>query len=160
MSPNMCHEMIRRADEYGQWGSLSYDKFPAQEIRLKQISLWEEMAEHWQDILNPIIERFWHPMEMYGMRDAFVMRYAMNTQTSLALHNDASLVTGSVKLNDNYEGADLEFPRQKFSNKDIPVGKCILFPGQVSHGHTCTELKSGVKYSLTMWSKRFHKDEV
>tara|TARA_R100000742_G_C4279628_1_gene104823 strand:- start:1100 stop:2980 length:1881 start_codon:yes stop_codon:yes gene_type:complete len=160
MSPNMCHEMIRRADEYGQWGSLSYDKFPAQEIRLKKISLWEEMAEHWQDILNPIIERFWHPMEMYGMRDAFVMRYAMNTQTNLALHNDASLVTGSVKLNDNYQGADLEFPRQKFSNKDIPVGKCILFPGQVSHGHTCTELKSGVKYSLTMWSKRFHKDEV
>ena len=99
-------------------------------------------------------------MEMYGMRDGFVMRYAMNTQRKLNLHTDASLVTGSVKLNDNYEGAELVFPRQGISNKDIPIGKCILFPGTVTHGHECTELKSGVKYSLTMWSCRYPGDMI
>ena len=107
-----------------------------------------------------MIEHYWQPMEMYGMRDAFVMRYSLDTQTSLALHTDASLVTGSVKLNDNYVGADLVFPRQNFSNRDIPVGKCLLFPGAVTHGHTCTELTEGVKYSLTMWSSRYSGDTV
>ena len=45
------------------------------------------------------------------------------------------------------------FERQNFSNKDVPVGKCIIWPSMVTHGHECKELKSGVKYSLTMWSK-------
>ena len=68
------------------------------------------------------------------------------------MHSDISLVSGSVKLNDEYEGGELYFPRQNFSNKDIPVGKCILFPSQVTHPHTSTELLSGTKWSLTMWT--------
>ena len=162
MTPTMCDDLIAIADNHGGWGSLSYDKFPAQEIRLKELGsgFWSEMEEHWKKYLYPIIEQYWKPMEMYGMRDAFVMRYAMDTQRKLNLHTDASLVTGSVKLNDNYEGADLVFPRQNISNKDIPIGKCILFPGTVTHGHECTELKSGVKYSLTMWSCRYPGDSI
>ena len=160
LTPTMCDELIANADKNGQWGSLSYDKFPAQEIRMKVLGLWEAMEKHWKEYLYPIIEHYWKPMEMYGMRDAFVMRYAMDTQRKLNLHTDASLVTGSVKLNDDYEGAELLFPRQNFSNKDIPVGKCLLFPGAVTHGHECTELKSGVKYSLTMWSSRYPGDVV
>jgi GR25 family glycosyltransferase involved in LPS biosynthesis len=155
MTQTQCEDMIAIADAHGGWGSLSYDKFPAQEIRLKELGIWEEMKAHWEKHLYPVIEEYWWPIQMYGMRDAFVMRYSMDTQTSLAMHHDASLVTGSVKLNDDYVGADLVFPRQNFSNKDVPVGRCILFPGQVTHGHTCEELLSGVKYSLTMWSCRY-----
>ena len=92
------------------------------------------------------------------MRDAFVMKYTMDTQRSLNLHTDASLVTGSVKLNDDYTGGELYFPRQGISNKDIPPGKMILFPGAVTHGHTSTELTKGAKYSLTMWSSRYPGD--
>lgn len=160
MTPSMCEGMIRAADACGEWGSLSYDKFPAMEIRLKKLGMWELMEEHWKKVLFPVIEKHWYPMEMYGLRDAFVMRYSLDTQRSLRLHTDASLVTGSVKLNDDYLGADLYFPRQNVSNRDIPVGKCILFPGQVTHGHTCTELTHGVKYSLTMWTSRMRDDIV
>lgn len=160
MTPSMCEDMIRLADEYGEWGSLSYDKFPAMEIRLKKLGLWDQIQDHWQKVLFPVIEKHWYPMEMYDLRDAFVMRYSLDTQTNLRLHTDASLVTGSVKLNEDYLGADLYFPRQKISNRDIPIGKCILFPGQVTHGHTCTELTHGVKYSLTMWTSRYRGDYV
>lgn len=160
MAPSMCDDMIKVSDEHGGWGSLSYDKFPAMEIRLKELGLWEQMQAHWRKVLFPVIEKHWYPMEMYDLRDAFVMRYSLDTQTSLRLHTDASLVTGSVKLNDDYLGADLYFPRQNISNRDIPVGKCLLFPGQVTHGHTCTELTHGVKYSLTMWSSRYRGDYV
>lgn len=160
LTKDMCDDLIDIANLDGGWDSLSYDKFPAQEIRLKNLKLWDAMVKHWEKYLYPVIEHYWQPMEMYGMRDAFVMRYSLDTQTSLALHTDASLVTGSVKLNDNYVGADLVFPRQNFSNRDIPVGKCLLFPGAVTHGHTCTELTEGVKYSLTMWSSRYSGDTV
>ena len=160
LTPTMCDDLIEISNKHGGWNSLKYDKFPAQEIRLKALDLWEDMEMHWKKYLYPAIENYWWPMEMYGMRDAFVMRYSLDTQKSLALHTDASLVTGSVKLNDDYEGADLVFPRQNYSNKDIPVGKCLLFPGAVTHGHACTELTSGVKYSLTMWSQRYPGDKI
>ena len=160
LSPEMCDKIISISDECGEWGSLSYDKFPAQEIRMKKLGLLEELQTHWNKNIVPIVEKHWFPMEMYGVRDAFVMRYSKDTQTSLSLHTDASLVTGSIKLNDDYEGAELFFPRQNVSNKDIPVGKCILFPGQVTHGHTCQDLISGVKYSLTIWTSRYHGDII
>jgi GR25 family glycosyltransferase involved in LPS biosynthesis len=158
MTQAQCEDLIDIADRHGGWGSLSYDKFPAQEIRMKELGFWNELERHWIKNIYPIVEKYWSPIEMYGLRDAFVMRYAMDTQVSLAYHNDASLVTGSVKLNDDYEGAELVYHRQGISNKDIAVGRCILFPGMVTHGHECLPLKSGVKYSLTMWTSRYHGD--
>ena len=158
MTQSQCEDLIAIADKHGGWGSLSYDKFPAQEIRFKELGLWNELEEHWKKNIYPVVERYWKPMEMYGLRDAFVMRYALDTQVSLSHHTDASMVTGSVKLNDDYEGADLVFHRQKISNKDIAVGRCILFPGMVTHGHECLELIKGTKYSLTMWSSRYPGD--
>jgi GR25 family glycosyltransferase involved in LPS biosynthesis len=158
MTQSQCEDLIAIADKHGGWGSLSYDKFPAQEIRMKELGLWDELEAHWQKHLYPVIERYWKPMEMYGLRDAFVMRYALDTQVSLSHHTDASLVTGSVKLNEDYEGADLVFHRKNVTNKDIAVGRCIMFPGQVTHGHECLELIKGTKYSLTMWSSRYPGD--
>jgi GR25 family glycosyltransferase involved in LPS biosynthesis len=160
MTQSQCEDLIDIADRHGGWGSLSYDKFPAQEIRMKELGFWDELEKHWIKHIYPIVEKYWSPIEMYGLRDAFVMRYAMDTQVSLAHHHDASLVTGSVKLNDDYEGAELVYHRQKISNKDIAVGRCILFPGMVTHGHECLPLKSGVKYSLTMWTSRYVGDRV
>ena len=160
MTQEQCERLIEIADKHGGWGSLEYDKFPAQEIRMKELGLWEELEKHWESEIVPLVERYWKPLLMYGLRDGFVMRYAMDTQVKLALHHDASLVTGSIKLNDDYEGAELIYPRQGITNKDIPVGKCILFPSAVTHGHECLPLKAGVKYSLTIWSCRYIGDTI
>ena len=160
MTQEQCERLIEIADKHGGWGSLSYDKFPAQEIRMKELGLWEELEKHWADHIVPLVENYWKPLLMYGLRDGFVMRYAMDTQVKLALHHDASLVTGSVKLNDDYKGAELIYPRQGITNADIPVGKCILFPSAVTHGHECLPLQEGVKYSLTIWSCRYIGDTI
>jgi len=159
MTSDQCEQLIEIADGHGEWEPLPGDKFPAYEIRMKELGLWNDLLKHWEENLYPIIEKHWWPIQMYGLRDAFVMRYSVDTQKSLAMHHDASLVTASVKLNDNYKGAVLEFPRQGISNADIPPGKAILFPGMVTHGHECTTLQEGVKYSLTMWSSRYTGDE-
>ena len=67
------------------------------------------------------------------------------------------MVSGSVKLNDNYLGAELT-ARQHFTNRHIDRGQMLLWPGQVTHPHVCEELEEGVKYSLTLWTKRFTQD--
>ena len=158
MSKDMCENMISLAEKE-KFHILEGDKVPAQELRLKRIGLWEDLEKHWISSIRDIVYKHWNPCHLYGLRDAFIIKYEMDKQRELRLHNDASLVTGSVKLNDDYEGGILEFPRQGITNEDIPVGKCILFPGQVTHAHTSTELQSGIKYSLTIWSSRYDGDE-
>jgi len=155
-----CQNLIDKCNEYGNWGSLEGDKFPAQEIRLKQLGLWKEYEKLWVEKLAKIAEEYWKPMEYLGLRDAFAMKYTPQTQKSLAYHTDASLVTGSVKLNEDYYGGELVFPRQDFTNKDVQIGKCILFPSEVTHGHHVPDVTSGVKYSLTMWTSRYEGDEI
>ena len=158
MSEDQCKRYIEASESLDRWGELDGDKFPAQEIRLKEIGLWDEISEQWADKLSKICEKHWHPEAYLGLRDAFTMRYSIDTQTELGLHTDASLFTGSVKLNDNYAGAELVFPRQEFTNKDVKVGQCILFPSMVTHGHKVLPLRGGKKYSLTMWTCRYEGD--
>ena len=86
------------------------------------------------------------------------MKYSSDTQLKLGLHTDSSQITGSVKLNDDYTGAVLHWPRQGVSNKDIPVGKMIVFPGMVTHGHYVDPLTSGTKYSATFWTARYKNE--
>ena len=158
MTPYQCDKMIERAENYGIFKEADYDKVAGQELRLKQLELWDGLVNHWMKSVYHIVYEYYHPCHIYGVRDAFIIKYAMDSQKSLRLHTDASLVTGSIKLNDDYTGGELVFPRQGVTNKDIPVGKCILFPGQCTHGHTSQELLSGTKYSLTIWTQRFEKD--
>ena len=157
MSKDMCEKMISLAEDK-QFHMMEGDKVPSQDLRLREIGLWKSLESHWMKTVYDIVYEYWNPCHMYGLRDAFIIKYEMDKQRSLRLHNDASLVTGSVKLNDDYEGGLLEFPRYNFTNADVPVGKCLLFPGQVTHAHTSTELQSGIKYSLTIWSSRFKDD--
>ena len=157
MSKDMCENMISLAEEK-QFRIMEGDKVPSQDLRLKEFGQWEKLKDHWNKIVYEIVYDYWHPCHMWGLRDAFIIKYEMDKQRELRVHNDASLVTGSVKLNDDYEGGILEFPRQGITNKDIPVGKCILFPGQVTHGHSSSLLTKGTKYSLTIWSSRYEGD--
>ena len=158
MSKKQCQNMIDIANAHNDWKSLEYDKFPAQEIRLKELNLWHELEVHWNEYIKPIVEKYWKPLEMYGLRDAFVLKYDTASQTKLALHHDASYVTGSVKLNEDYVGGELVFPRQGVSNINLEAGQLLLFPGAVTHPHECLELTHGSKYSLTIWSSRFLGD--
>ena len=158
MTEAQCAELIELAEKNGDWKSLPNDTTPAQELRLKELNLYIALEEHWEKNVKPVIEKYWDPLVVYGVRDAFLLRYSPATQSKLKLHHDASHVTGSVKLNSNYSGGELSFPRQGISNADIPVGKLLLFPGQVTHPHECLELTEGVKYSMTIWSQRYVGD--
>ena len=159
LSPSQCEDWMRRGDEIGTWHPDPHDRFPSHDIHMKKVpGLWPDVEFHWKKVIAPITDRYWSPSAHYSLRKAFLMRYSMDTQKTLGLHNDSALVTGSVKLNDDYEGATLIFPRQNVTNKDIPVGKMILFPGPLTHGHYVDELKSGTKYSATFWTSRYPGD--
>ena len=160
LNEDYCEELIRVADEFNEWKQLPNDKFPGQEVRLKK--LYEKYYNIYEKAyfskFVPVVEKYWKPLSMYGIRDLFVIKYEVGKQTSLRLHHDMSLVTGSMKLNNDYTGGILKFPRQGVDNLETPIGSVIIWPGQVTHGHECTEITSGTKYGLTLWTSRMDGD--
>ena len=69
-------------------------------------------------------------------------------------------VTTPTKVACPFDSIVTPEPTLTVSNVDIPVGKMILFPGQLTHGHECLPLTAGVKYSLTIWTCRYVGDTI
>lgn len=152
-----CERLIAACEEDGGWHSLPSDIFPGQEIRLNTLndqSFIQDFREFFTNTLSPIAEESWPCLKMYGMRDCFVIKYSGESQTALPLHHDMSLVTFACKLRDDFEGGELNFPRQGVNNGDWPPGELAMWPGQVTHPHESLAMRSGIKYGLVVWSSR------
>ena len=152
-NPQFCQAIIRAAEVVGGFDAHAGDPVPGREISLAIISprlfgaveqdigarVWPQLRDHW-----PLID-------YHGINDAFIIKYKAGEQEELRLHHDVAQVSASVKLNDDYEGAELEFPRQHVTNSSVPVGTLLAWPSLVTHPHRSTPITKGVKYSLTIW---------
>lgn len=152
-TPQFCAALIRAAEACGGFNSHPDDPVPGRELSLSQISprLFEALQNDLGVRIWPKLQTHWAQIDYYGLNDAFVIKYEQGGQEELRLHHDVAQVSGSVKLNDGYTGAELEFPRQRFSNASLPVGMLLVWPSLVTHPHRSTPITSGTKYSLTLW---------
>jgi hypothetical protein len=150
---SFCSALIRAAEAVGAFEPQPDDPVPGHEVSLAVISprLFAAVQDDLGARIWPQLQQVWPLIDYHGLRDAFVIRYSLGEQEELRLHHDVAQVSASVKLNDAYEGAVLEFPRQQASNSDVPVGALLAWPSLVTHPHRSTPLRSGVKYSLTIW---------
>ena len=152
-TPEFCSVVIRAAEATGAFDSDPSDPVPGHEVSLAVISprLFEAVEQDIGIRMWPQIRTWWPLVDYHGLRDVFVIKYAMGQQEELRLHHDVAQVSASIKLNDDYDGGVLEFPRQSFDNSAVPVGSLIAWPSLVTHPHASRPLHSGVKYSLTIW---------
>ncbi len=150
---DMCSAIVRASEEVGGFAANPDDPVPGHEVSLAVISpkLFDDLQNDIGVRIWPQLRSVWPLVDYYGVRDAFVIKYSLDTQTELRLHHDVAQVSASVKLNDGYSGAELDFPRQQFTNVDVPVGSLLVWPSLVTHPHQTQSLISGVKYGLTIW---------
>lgn len=152
-TPSFCATIIAAAEAVGAFEPQPDDPVPGHEVSLAVISprLFEAVQDDLAGRVWPVLRREWPYVDFHGLRDAFVIRYAMGEQESLRVHHDVAQVSASVKLNDGYDGAELAFPRQGVTNRDVAVGELLAWPSLVTHPHLTEQLRSGVKYALTVW---------
>lgn len=156
LTKEFCAYLVNRCNSLNTWGSgVEEHGFNTQDIYLEK-----ELPQLYQTINSGlkalVFSKLQQILGLDGIPDPYTMfaiKYSMDSQRSLKLHHDESYITGSIKLNDNYEGADLEFPEQSFTNKDVGVGDILLWPASLTHKHKSNELLKGEKYSLTIWTK-------
>jgi len=126
---------------------------PWNTLYLSRIShlLFEDFCDHYEKFICPLIEKHFLPEKIRGWFSPMIIKYSKKGQ-NVTLHNDTSLITLNLKLNTNYKGSVLEFPRQNWTNKDVPKGWCYLWPSRVTHPHRTTSLTKGSKYTLSSWT--------
>ena len=148
-----CATIIRATQAIDSFSAVDGDPVPGNEISLAMISprLFENVQNDFGARLWPQLQEHWPLIDYHGIQDVFVIKYEVGQQEELRLHHDIAQVSASIKLNEDYEGAELEFPRQKFSNREIPVGHMLAWPSLVTHPHLSTPITRGIKYSATVW---------
>ena len=152
-TPTFCSTVIRAAEAVGAFEPQPDDPVPGHEVSLAVIGprLFEAVEIDLGQRIWPQLQTEWPYIDYHGLRDVFVIKYQLGQQEHLRMHHDVAQVSASVKLNDGYEGAVLDFPRQGVSNVDVPIGELVVWPSLVTHPHQATTLRSGVKYGLTIW---------
>ena len=152
-TPEFCDAVIRAGQAAGGFVHQPDDPVPGHEISLAAISprLFEALENDIGARMWPAIRQWWPYVDYHGLRDAFIIKYSPGEQEELRMHHDVAQVSASIKLNSDYTGAELEFPRQSFTNAEVPVGSLIAWPSLVTHPHASRPLTSGTKYSLTIW---------
>ena len=152
-TPTFCTTIVRAAEAVGAFEPQPDDPVPGHEISLALISprLFEAVEIDLGRRIWPQLQEVWPYIDYRGLRDVFVIRYAMGEQEHLRMHHDIAQVSGSVKLNSGYEGAELDFPRQHVTNALAGIGEMVAWPSLVTHPHQTTPLRSGLKYALTIW---------
>jgi len=124
------------------------------DVLLNEISneLVEEYVSQYQRLICPLIEEVYECGDpITGWFNPYIIKYDRIGQNN-NLHNDVSLITLNIKLNNDYEGCELIFPRQNFNSKDVPVGHAMIWPSTVTHPHVTSDLVNGRKFSFVSWT--------
>jgi len=147
-----CAAIVRAAGLVG-FAPDPEDPVPGHEVSLAAISpaLFAEVQDDLGRRIWPQLQAHWPLIDYHGIRDAFVIRYAAGEQEELRLHHDIAQVSGSVTLDRDFEGSELQFPRQGVDNSTVPVGSLLAWPSLVTHPHQTAPILSGVRHGLTIW---------
>jgi hypothetical protein len=161
-TPEFCSQIVEIANHYSDrfskdvvWYGETAKNIGWNDLLIETISpvFFQEFVEHYRRLINPLLGQVYTEAaeDIKGWFSPYIIRYDKPDQ-SVSLHNDASYVTLNLKLNNDYEGCDLIFPRQNFNANTIPVGYAMIWPSAVTHPHYSTPLTSGTKYSIVSWT--------
>lgn len=156
LTPDGCDLILGAVKGVGDWKPEKVDpEYFTQDIKIKEKlpSVYDLLNDRLDSYIFPEVAAMYNLDTYFEVFHMFAIRYSMDTQRSLKLHHDQSYISASVKLNEDYEGGILEFPKQEYDNSRVEIGDILLWPGDITHPHQCTELLSNEKHALTIWTK-------
>lgn len=112
--------------------------------------------------LENVIESFYfdtYNNSYFKVLTAWINRLGADVTTTdiesnaVRLHHDMSRISMSLVLNSDFHGGEITFPRQNFTNKHIPCGTLLMWPGQITHPHCVMPVTSGTRYSMVVLTK-------
>jgi hypothetical protein len=116
-------------------------------------SLFEQVQDHFLTDVRAMFDKEWFipSSELTKIYSPYILWYQIGKFASYAKHTDRMHISGNIKLNDDYEGCDIVFPRQHFSTEYVPVGHAVFWPSGLTHPHFVENLTAGEKFSATIF---------
>ncbi len=131
-TPPFCAAVVRAAELVG-FDSDPDDPVPGHEVSLATISprLYEAVQDDLGRRIWPQLQEVWPLIDYHGLRDAFVIRYAMGEQESLRVHHDVAQVSalGEARRRPRRRRAALPTPGRR-QRRRCRSGRC--WPGRRS----------------------------
>ena len=93
-TPAFCATVIRAAEAVGAFEPQPDDPVPGHEVSLAVISprLFEAVQQDIGARIWPRLRTVWPYIDYHGLRDVFVIRYALGEQERLRVHHDVAQV--------------------------------------------------------------------
>lgn len=117
-------------------------------------SLSEQINDHFIKDVRALLGKEWHlpPHQLPRIYTPFVLWYESGKFVRYLKHTDRFLISTNIKLNNNYKGCNIHFPKQKFSTEHVPVGHAVFWPGNLTHPHYVDDLLEGEKFSTCIFT--------
>ena len=151
---DFCRTVIKAAEAASMWTDDFDDPNAGLGVWLDDISprLFTLLKQDLDRRIAPLLRNHWPAAPDNGVHGALILRHqARGLAESPVAYRDVSQLSGSVRLNDGYEGGTLVFPRQEWDDAGVPVGALTVWPSLVTHPYHAASLTRGVKYRLVIW---------
>lgn len=155
-SERYCSWLIEQAEKKDNWGFSNYDKsFGAYEQNLKEfnsfIYRYHKQAVCFT-IINNVMSGLFEGYRATDLVNAFFIKYEVGICTKMDSHHDEdSLISVSINLDDDFEGSGLKFSRWPDITIKGRVGWPVMFAGNPIMTHQAKPLLSGKRFVLVYW---------
>lgn len=159
LSADECALLIYEAEHHAKihgWTLKRHVNYPTTDIPLSVLERGSALVTSrvYSRIMPQIQKIFGFDPEYVNVEDLFLIRYTANKQNSLEKHQDGSIFSFIVPLNDDYEGGGTEFDGIVHHSQ---VGEAFLFCGQQEHSGV--PITKGTRYVLAGFLTRMPDDE-
>lgn len=148
LSEKECGLLIFEAESYAKengWTRKRHENYPTTDLPVSELEQGHPlvMSRVYNRVIPKIETLFEFEKETIEVHDLFLIRYTEGGQNSLQKHQDGSLFSFIVPLNDQYEGGGTEFKGTVIKSN---IGEAFLFCGQ--HFHSGLSVTKGTRYVL------------
>ena len=158
LSEEYCAWLIEQAEALNKWSINKKDDYAGWEINLKK--LHHGFVDNYHKeivILQNLAARVfgglyvWKPEQV---ENCFLIKYEPTGIKEMDRHHDEhSLVSISINLNDQFEGGELTFIRTPEDKVSPKKGWGAVFAGNPTMAHQAHSVTSGIRYVLVYWIK-------
>ncbi len=147
-----CDTMVQIAEniEERRWHTDRHPSYPTTDIELHEVGLDNLYAQVLRDFMFPLaIETYQlegsKPEDYFA--ENFLIKYTPDKQNHLTIHNDSSMFTFNVSLNNDFQGGGIFFEKHNLTLQPMPGG-AVLNPGMIGYKHGAKPIVSGKRYML------------
>lgn len=154
-SDRYCKFLMDEGDRLNKWGENKGDPYTAFETDLFRLN--PHIAKYHRDIvclkvLNSVLAGLFDGYTADKVQNSFLIKYTLDTCLKMDSHHDEkSLVSISINLNEEFEGGGISFVRQPETVICPQKGHAAMFSGNPFATHRARPITAGLRYVMVYW---------